>query len=440
MKIDLHKWQKTVKNSSNQYLLEEAWIDRSTRVLGGQFLQGTEEVQTLISFRGDEYRFYCTHCDGAFCSHLVSLVSFYLEDDESFYPMDCPTVLQNNLSNSKWIKSSPKKRRRNLSVLKKKILTMQEGLLLARELLKHLFNTLPRIDSQEELFSLREQVDRLADYHLMGLVEQFRRLISADSELLPHKISSMNSTISEIEQVLSMQLKSEDLSYSNSEAYAYMGHIWKIEELKEFNSGDSGRFLQLAFECRENNYAERLEDTAVWLNLENGEICHSQNLRPFKALRHLKSEDSSDLILYCHEYFKYPGSNNFRIRWQSSSRMLEEGDDYKKALEFARSDWQNIVKETKKILRKPLLLKAPLFLLKFDCFSWDKEDFYLSKGHESLKLKFTENNGWMTLNTLSKNSLTAAAILVEASFDLAKAEIQFSPKCLINPDEKIRLI
>lgn len=440
LKINLRKWQQAVEHLAKEFLLEEAWGDYSKQIIGGHFLEGLEEIQTLIKFSEEGYRFYCSHCDGAFCTHLVSLLSFYLQDEDSFFQTECSESLHKKIIKSKLHKFNSTKRKRNLSALKKKIATMQEGLKLAKGLLNHLFVTLSKVDSQEELFSLREQVDRLAEYHLSGLVEQFRRLISADTKLVLYKISSLNLAISEIETTLAVQYENEELQYSCSEAYAYMGHIWKINELKELYSGKSARLIQLAFECRENNYAERLEDISIWLNLENGELCHSQNLRPYKALRHIKADDSSDFLLDCHEYFKYPGTNNFRIRWQSCSKMAEKKADYAKALELSRSDWQNVVKETKQLLRNPLRLNDPLFLLNFDCFSTDRNDFYLSQGSESIRLKFPGENGWMVLNTLNKKSTVDAAVLVKGLFDAVKGEIYFTPLCIINSNEKIRLI
>jgi hypothetical protein len=422
--------------------MEEAWWDSSQQVLGGTFSRSEEETHVLLQVNATDYRFVCEECTGKFCPHASALVNFFLESEEAFFGLKCSESNLAKLSKSSWMKIQSKARRRNTSSLRKKLLTMKDGLSWAREFQQKLFYSLPKVKSQEELFALREQLGRLTEFHLPGLVESFRRLISMDSEDVLVPLVKLKAALDQAEVVLEKQLSSADLKYEDSEIYALLGHVWKITELEELSPGKPGVFLQLAFECRENNYAERLEDVAVWINLLTGELCHSENLRPFKALRHLKAEDSSDDVYECYEFFRYPGKSNARVRWQSYTKRKEQPDDYRLAVNSARADWDAVLREVKRLFRSDVLLSAPLFMLKFESIHSDGERFYIvNNAGDSLKISKEQTTQLSCLlKTLTNKNLVDAAILVEFQYDVSVNEISVKALCLINSYEKVRLV
>ena len=439
-KLPLDEWRQATKELLKGSFLEEAWIDESMQVLGGQF-SGASEVEVVLQLRSSDYRFSCDSCMGRFCPHVSALVEFYLEDPDSFMPIECSNRLINSLVKKSWGKYELKTRKRNLRSLKRKLEMMQDGLSLAEELYEQLFRLLPKVNFQEELFSLREQVERLGEYHLSGLVGEFKKVISSNKYSMLRLLVRLREDIAAIKKNLVSQLNSESLDYLDSESYAFMGHIWKVDELAELHPPESGSFLQLAFRCEENNYLERLEDRAVWLNLKNGELCHSVNLRPYKSLRHLKAEDSSDMVLECHEYFRYPGKNNYRVRWQSAFARKEGVEDYRSVINYSREDWDVVIKEAKKHLQSPIKGSAILFLLKFERFELLNNEIFLRDQYEGALKLINGDSGELVsiLRTLPKDVLRDGACLIEAIREENGAAIIFKALGLVSSTHKIRL-
>jgi hypothetical protein len=442
-KLPLKIWQKATADMLKNFCLEEAWLDQEQNLLGGAF-DGPSSVDVYIQMNASQFKFSCSHCTGKFCPHASALVGYFLDDASSFLPWTANSKLINSLAKVPWQAIAVKVRKKNLPALRKKIETMLEGLLFAKELLLQIFQVLPKQISVEELYGLRLQIDRLSEFYLPGLMAQFKELLSS-TESSFFCFGQLQEAMKEIELKLESQLSDPDYAYDDSEAYAYFGHIWKVDELREVSEAKSGRFMQLSFFCSDNTYAERLEDTAIWLNLEDGEVSFSQNLRPFKSLRHLKQEDSDDCIHECAEYFSYPGSVNRRIRWQSVSTAEEMKEDFETAMNFAEVDWPGMLKKVKNRLLEPLALCRPLILLKFEKIIVAADGYYLqSQTGEIIELSSPSTDSLDTLSpllrSLSETSVRNAAMLLEFSYDQSSDKLSGRPLCLLNSYEKIRFV
>lgn len=439
-KLPLDEWREPAEELLKNSFLEEAWVDTSMQILGGQF-SGSSDVEVVIQLRSADYRFVCDSCTGRFCSHATSLVEFYLQDSSSFMSTECSNRLINLLVKKSWIKYEQPVRKRNLRSLKRKLEMMHEGLGVAHELYSRVFQLLPKVNSQEELFSLREQVERLGEYHLNGLAGEFKKVISSNEQSTLSSLVRLREGISSAKRILTTQLASESVEYLDSEVYALIGHIWKTDELTRIHSPEAGQFLQLAFHCEENNYLERLEDTAIWLNLLNGQVCHSVNLRPYKSLRHLKAEDSSDMVLECHEFFRYPGNNNFRVRWQSVFTRKEIANDYEIAVNNSRADWKEVIKESKKHLQNPFKTSPLLFLLRFKNIAFYEHKVFLKNEFGYSVEIVSENSGYLlsVLRTLPGTALENGACLVQAKRTEKGNGIAFKPLTIVSSSQKIRL-
>src|SRR5262249_20701032 len=79
----------------------------------------------------------------------------------------------------------------------------------------------------------------------------------------------------------------------------------------------------------------------------------------------IKCDDSFFEVACVSELFRYPGSLNPRIRWESMvSRPLVPAD-CQKARALGRADFATVVKEAKSHLKSPLSNKQPIYALNF---------------------------------------------------------------------------
>src|SRR5262249_16907197 len=123
--------------------------------------------------------------------------------------------------------------------------------------------------------------------------------------------------------------------------------------------------IQLAFNSHDDAARMEYVDTGVWMNLASGSVQVTQTFRPYKAARHIKCDDSFFEVACVSELFRYPGSLNPRIRWESMvSRPLVPAD-CQKARALGRADFATVVKEAKSHLKSPLSNKQPIYALNF---------------------------------------------------------------------------
>jgi hypothetical protein len=147
---------------------------------------------------------------------------------------------------------------------------------------------------------------------------------------------------------------------------AWLGHAWQLAELKAAGLVQSdAELLQLAFNSHDDVARQELVDTGVWMNLNTGRIHVTQNFRPYKAAKYIKSDDSFFDVAQVKELCVYPGDVNPRIRWEGMIARPLEPRDLKRISEHARADFAAVVKEVKTNLKGPLADKQPIYALQF---------------------------------------------------------------------------
>jgi hypothetical protein len=147
---------------------------------------------------------------------------------------------------------------------------------------------------------------------------------------------------------------------------AWLGHAWQLAELKAAGLVQTDvELLQLAFNSHDDVARQEYVDTGVWMNLNTGRIQVTQNFRPYKAAKFIKSDDSFFQIAQVKELCVYPGDVNPRIRWEGMVPRAIEPRDLEKARGHARADFAGVVKEVKTNLKGPLADKQPIYALAF---------------------------------------------------------------------------
>ena len=174
---------------------------------------------------------------------------------------------------------------------------------------------------------------------------------------------------------------------------AWLGHAWKLRELKDAGLvAENRELLQLAFRTRDERAREELVDTGVWVDLASGRVLVTRTYRPYHAARFIRSDDSVFHVVEVPELCEYPGDLNPRVRWEESRPRSPSLEDYQRARDHGRDDLKGLLKEVRNQLKDPLAGKTPLALLRYARIARSGEEFVLV-GTEGTKLVLGEDNG-----------------------------------------------
>ena len=107
---------------------------------------------------------------------------------------------------------------------------------------------------------------------------------------------------------------------TDSAIAAWLGHAWQLRELKDVGLVETdAELVQLAFHSHDDAARQEVVDTGVWMMLNNGRIRLTQNFRPYKAAKFIKSDDSFFQVAQVKELCVYPSDVESRA---SAGRVL----------------------------------------------------------------------------------------------------------------------
>lgn len=160
-------------------------------------------------------------------------------------------------------------------------------------------------------------------------------------------------------------LEDPDLSLPiDTSIAAWLGHAWTLAELKIAGLVEQDADLvQLAFNSHDDRARREFIDTGVWITLGNGRIRVTQTLRPYRAAKAIKGEDSFFQVAQVKELYVYPGGLNPRARWEGMIPRLLEAEDIAAIRGHGRADFAAAVKEVKASLKGPLADRTPILCL-----------------------------------------------------------------------------
>ncbi len=147
---------------------------------------------------------------------------------------------------------------------------------------------------------------------------------------------------------------------------AWLGHAWQLAELKAAGLFEpNAELVQLAFNSHDDIARREYVDTGIWMNLGSGRIQLTQTLRPYRAAKFIKRDDSFFQIACVPELCIYPGDTNPRIRWDGMTPRAPTPGDYERIRQHARQDMGALIKEVKNTLRLPLADRHPIYAVHF---------------------------------------------------------------------------
>lgn len=278
-----------------------------------------------------------------------------------------------------------KPRQVNLGALAKKIKAQQAGM----DILERLTFDLIRIGignmNAKLAAEMEQQAKQLGNAYLPGAqaaLHKYTSLFADESGAFANKPASerervfsealdqltrLHSLVKQGRAYLQGRLDDPALKPETDSAIAaWLGHAWQLAELKEAGLVETqAELVQLAFNTHDDVARKEYVDTGVWLALGNGRIRLTQNYRPYKAVKFIKSDDSFFQVAQVPELCVYPGDVNPRIRWDAMVPRPLESKDIERIRRHGQADFTAAVKEVKTHLKGPLADKQPIHALNF---------------------------------------------------------------------------
>ncbi len=400
------------------------------------------------------------------CKHSLGLLYAKIEK-LNFTVADVPETLA--AKREKAISQAEKKkvdatkpRKVNKSALAKKIQAQLDGIALLETLTRDLIrlgigNMNAKIAKQME-----EQAKQLGNAYLPGAqsaIRNYTKLFYADdgrevsgagreknfSEAFD-QLGRLYSLIGKGRAYLQRRLEDSELAPdTESSIAAWLGHAWQLRELKDAGLvEENAELVQLAYNTHDDVARQEIVDTGIWINLSTGKIGLTQNFRPYKSIKFVKSDDSFFGVAQIKDLYRYPGDANPRIRWDGMLSRPIETPDIQKIHQHARADFAEVIKEVKTQIKSPLADKTPVFALRFARIGQVSGGFVVeaSKG-QRLALadagRTEEPRSCHLLPLLPSQCLSNQTVVARFRHDLDARRLQIKPLSIVTEKEIVRL-
>jgi hypothetical protein len=266
--------------------------------------------------------------------------------------------------------AKPTKAKVNAAV--KKIGVQLEGLAAAQTLLDNIVKTgIASVDAAA-LKGFSEQAKNLGNYHIGGVQTAFNEVL--DNIKIKDNYSGtiscmvyMNALIKRARETLTKKRDGGNplLLETDSAIEEQIGHIWKLEELVQYNRYlESEELVQLTFYSYGDDARREFVDEGYYISLSGGRVYKTVNYRPYKALKYVKEDDSNFGLIRASEVSIYPGDANPRIRFNKYTMEELTAAHFEKIVSMSGGDFASLQKSVKNQIRNALADKNPIYLLR----------------------------------------------------------------------------
>lgn len=324
------------------------------------------------------------------CKHSLGLMYAYVQG-KKFTTSAVPEDLQSKREKlqarvEKKVEEADKPKKVDKGALAKKIQAQLNGI----DLLEKLTNDLVRLGignmNAKSASEIEQQAKQLGNAYLPGAqaaLHNYTKLFasedgkfdasqsSAQRELIfseaLDQLGRLHTLVKQGRNYLQRRLEDPELKpETDSSIAAWLGHAWQLRELKDAGLVENNvELVQVAFNSHDDVARAEFVDTGIWMMLDSGKIRLTQNFRPYKAAKYIKSDDSFFQVAQVKELCVYPGDVNPRIRWDGMLPRPIEEKDFKAVRGHSSADFAAVVKDVKSHLKGPLSDKQPIHALKF---------------------------------------------------------------------------
>jgi hypothetical protein len=400
------------------------------------------------------------------CKHSLGLLYAFVQG-KKFSAADVPEELSSKREKAaarveKKKEEAEKPRTVNKAALAKKIKAQLEGI----DLLQKLTLDLVRLGignmNAKSAREVEEQAKQLGNAYLPGAqaaLHNYTKLFySAEGEERSAKeresiysealdqLGRLHTLVKQGRAYLTKRLEDPELSpETDTSIAAWLGHAWQLRELKDAGLVQNDvELVQLAFNSHDDVARQEFVDTGVWMNLASGRIQITQNFRPYKAVKYIKSDDTFFQVAQVKELCLYPGDVNPRIRWEGMlPRELGPGD-LERIRGFGQADFAAVVKEVKSHLKLPLADKQPIFALNFRQIG-QVGDTFIAEDAKGERLAMTDTG--MTeepaschlLPLLPRELFADQTLIARFRHDLDTRQLRIKPLSIVTGSAIVRL-
>ncbi len=339
---------------------------------------------------------------------------------------------------------------------KKKFQKQLEGLAMAEQLMQDLLKAGLGTFGGTSLNTYKDLAKQFGDYYLSGPQRLLNSLIfemeafQKDNQERHYDnavdiLERLWTLVKKSKAYLSGKLERGDLDLDDSMLYEELGGIWKLTELEALGRGKKDMSLiQLSFWVTDDQAGKQYIDTGCWADLSSGEIYMTYNYRPFKALKHIKQEDTLFGVAETPVAASYPSEGNLRIRWENARIRPVNEEDLRRVRESAASSLKSETKTVKNILKNPLTDVMYIRLLKFEQIGQcGSEPALRTPEGETIFLGDAPGMepSCERLSLLPDESLVRDQVLLGAFYyDLSARRLKLQPLSIITEQDVVRLL
>ena len=315
------------------------------------------------------------------CKHALGLMFEQLAGkpfEEAEIPEDIAGKRAKQAARAAKKEAEPAKpKKTNTAAQKKKLSRQLEGLDMAEKIVNDLLSAGVGTLAGSSAQSYDKLAKDLGNCYLTGLQTAFTRIAlevrtvqkspdKADAAYAGalRQLVFLRSAIKKSRVFLQDKLTQENYSAEDTVLFEAMGGVWKLEELRAIGAvRGNARLVQLSFDVSYDEAKKEYIERGWWIDLDTGRIDQSLNLRPAKALKYVKGEDSRFDLLEVPQLFTYPGELNCRIRWESASSRPLTPEEQATLPTLAQPSVAAAVKVTKNQIKNTLLPKFTAVLV-----------------------------------------------------------------------------
>ena len=240
---------------------------------------------------------------------------------------------------------------------------------------------------------------------------------------------------------IDQKLESGEVLPEDSILYEEMGGVWKLSQLKELGLfRENARILQLSFTRTADDSRREYTDEGYWIDLDAGDILRTENIRPYKAVKYIKTDDAKFRLYTVRELCLYPGAMNRRIRWEEEETSPAGTEEYAQVLSKAESI-SSAVKAAKNELKNTLSRPYAAVLVNFDSIEYAADGHGVLKcGGETIALcGYRHYPGALDSLRLIAGELSGGAVFGGLFYDTKQHSFSFSPFSVVTENDIIRL-
>lgn len=341
-----------------------------------------------------------------------------------------------------------------VNTLVKKIDAQLSGVELAEKILSSIVNTgFASIDAKTKK-SYIDQIKNLGNYYVNGIQTEMTHILTLLDTV---KEGDYTFVVSQVNLVYALLRKSKEYLNTkkidpvnnielNTNIEEQIGYVWKLEELIQYNKYiDSAKIVQLGFYSYEDVSLRAFVDEGYYINIGEPNIYITKNYRPYKALKHIKEDDTIFHVLNVKELIVYPGEYNQRVRFDGFSIEPITNENISDIYNSAQNDFGSLIKQIKSFLKTPLSDKNPIFLVNVNKLYKNQKGDYVIEDVQKNKITLSDisyiENSYLDMFEKIVTSLgSKVAMLLMFENDLNRGVILARPISIVTSDKIIKLL